>query len=483
MSNNNRGSSKRSQNNNQKKSFNCATHGPNSTHNTKDCKTANNTTAQKKTCALCGKIGHLKKDCRLDPNSQKAAQQTPAVPTYSTNNNPRAKKTSTSPQSPSKTGKPWSPTPTWVAMDLDESNPTSEVAAIPYCAWCNTIGHKSGECQNGAAMAACHVSCLHCCKCNMKGHLSSECRNPLFRECHKCHSQGHTEPLWPTLLRGPKAQDMRDQWNEYQRKAQAEGIVIDEDFRINTEREICETAAYEIGLGMTSVEPEPLRSISRRGSRPRAALAAQSVAKAKVTKCPLQNVPTFNSTFTFDRKTIKQMRALGLDINVIKAIEEAQHQKVEANQSQHQKALRKKIDASKTYPKSCVSTAIRTQELWVLENNLLTRGRMDAVKMELSQGSHIWRDPGAIAALIQRQQPCCDSCQRPGGIYDKHFNRISPIISEEDILKLEDWTNEGLFVALRCPCCVREGYTWTDIPQAELVRLEEEQEAKANGQK
>ncbi|KAK4503937.1 hypothetical protein PRZ48_004852 [Zasmidium cellare] len=488
---NNRGGARQGQNNNptfgnstfgtpnsSTKMFNCSVHGANKTHDTKDCKANKQPNAKAKTCTNCGKVGHLKKDCRL--LNQNASQQAPAG-FWSTHNNssPQGRRTSTLNQKASPML--WSPTAAWGVVSPKKShhNQVSEVTAMPYCFFCNKIDHNSRGCRNDKAILDFHHSSFVCQKCLYKGHLRSECLNPRprtnpFTDLRKIKSPtvGRNGPY---LYGGSQAKEMRQRWEEYQLKMAAQGSVIDPDFFIQTEREIREMAAKEIGergLGYVSAS----RSSPRRSSPRSPSAFLQSPSKSK---SRLKKVSAINNQFTFEppkEDELDELKGRGVDTKSIEILKQMRDDKrVKDKEAQIMKDLRRKANIN-SYHKSCVTTAFRNQENWILENRVLTQGRLWEIKMTLANGASIWRDPHAMTALIDRQLPQCEKCSESGRIYDRHFNEINPALVADEIFALEDGPAWGLFVGMGCRCSGQAGYTWETIPKKMMEKFEDKWE-------
>jgi hypothetical protein len=257
---------------------------------------------------------------------------------------------------------------------------------------------------------------------------------------------------------------MRIIYEETLRRLAREGRTMPEEQRLATERQIANAA-----------------NVFEPGKRPRSQSKVHWGDLPCKTGQPINRRPSSimirrPSTRAKDFVSPTRLRNLGMKTPDISSFESFIIAKKEAEVTERQKLIRRKIDSSRVYGLEPVNNYLLRMETRVLELQLVTPQRFGEVKWAIRNGFKFYRDPKAMEALFSRQVPRCNDCAKRGEVLDQHFNVVPASATKNDLLNLSDYIDWGLFVVLSCPCPGTVGYWYQDRTPLELEDLMDDDE-------
>ena len=137
-----------------------------------------------------------------------------------------------------------------------------------------------------------------------------------------------------------------------------------------------------------------------------------------------------------------------------------------------QKAIRKHIERStRMYHKEPANRYLVLREDNIRRYGVMPFGDYVAVRLAMEEGTQFWRDPQAMSALAKQETPVCHGCHGHGQILDRYFRNV--VFAEgEDVTKVDDFDDWGLFVMFRCGCC-HDGFGYQDTSVYHNIEMQD----------
>lgn len=340
---------------------------------------------------------------------------------------------------------------------------------------------------------------LRCRACDTKGHLSDDCKNPIAQRCPKCDRKGHNSiecraNANPTggYFKLPSPQVSRFVWDRAYAKAQSQVAQL--------EYEDAKEAAAAKGTSLTFAEDHEYKRkiwdakhvfgqnvaansggfngayIHHNLNDKPAHAPVNNAGPNVVTRSKSIAAAARNSIGAGNRHVVELLQKEGVESGLIKQFEQLVEQNKRDAKTDLEKQIEDKIAFALCYPLKCVNNLLTLGELEICSRKVLPQWRMDEVKNAMRQGSKIFRDPRAIAALFARQVPCCNKCLTPGMIVDRYFCQVPANSTKQTILALHDEENWGIFVGFPCHCAnEKTSFSYVPCPWPDLAGLPEEE--------